>query len=381
MYRFDLMHKDLKVAELKIDGTGYLGNVYNVCSPEHLPCGTVRNGVVDRRELSLWWEQRAIPQRRSGIRGLLDFFFIEYVGVIIPRSMGLNLSDQYWIRPRGKDISWEDVNYFDNPFSEDVGDLLFGKGPAGGGKVDYSSPDIMTDGVLKKRWRIENGTRCLIKMGARFLMQESYNEVIASRIADALSIEHVPYGLTHVGRDIGSICPDMIDRDTEFITAYRVSKMMEHGGDTSSYDHYVKVCDSMGIDVVPSLDRMIVLDYLMLNRDRHAGNFGIIRDANTLEWLRPAPIFDNGTSLKHDEATHNILSSEIGRSRPFRRTFEEQLDLASSFDWIDVDALERIPGIIMEVMSEGNGWVYQDRTEALVELMGSRIEGLMQRMD
>ena len=42
---------------------------------------------------------------------------------------------------------------------------------------------------------------------------------------------------------------------------------------------------------------MFLLDYLILNEDRHLNNFGIIRDVNTLKWLDVAPIFDNGQSL------------------------------------------------------------------------------------
>lgn len=36
-------------------------------------------------------------------------------------------------------------------------------------------------------------------------------------------------------------------------------------------------------DVSDFLDRMIVVDYLVGNDDRHYGNFGLLRDAETLE--------------------------------------------------------------------------------------------------
>ena len=44
-------------------------------------------------------------------------------------------------------------------------------------------------------------------------------------------------------------------------------------------------------DVQQAVDRMIVVDYLLANTDRHYNNFGAIRNANTLEWIGPAPIF------------------------------------------------------------------------------------------
>ena len=40
-----------------------------------------------------------------------------------------------------------------------------------------------------------------------------------------------------------------------------------------------------------------MFDSLIINRDRHLGNFGMIVDNNTGEYLRPAPLFDNGCSM------------------------------------------------------------------------------------
>ncbi len=41
---------------------------------------------------------------------------------------------------------------------------------------------------------------------------------------------------------------------------------------------------------------MIVLDYIIANEDRHLNNFGLLRNAETLEWYGFAPIYDSGSS-------------------------------------------------------------------------------------
>lgn len=46
----------------------------------------------------------------------------------------------------------------------------------------------------------------------------------------------------------------------------------------------------------PFLYRMLVLDYIMGNTDRHTNNFGLIRSPDTQEWMGLALIFDSGTS-------------------------------------------------------------------------------------
>ena len=51
---------------------------------------------------------------------------------------------------------------------------------------------------------------------------------------------------------------------------------------------------------------MIVVDFIIANEDRHLNNFGLVRNANTLEWIGVAPIFDSGSSLGYDKVTPNM---------------------------------------------------------------------------
>ena len=46
-----------------------------------------------------------------------------------------------------------------------------------------------------------------------------------------------------------------------------------------------------------SLSQILICDYLLVNTDRHADNFGVILDADTFELKRMYPIFDNGAGL------------------------------------------------------------------------------------
>lgn len=42
---------------------------------------------------------------------------------------------------------------------------------------------------------------------------------------------------------------------------------------------------------------MILSDFLFTNVDRHLLNFGILRDPDTLNFVKPAPLFDTGNSM------------------------------------------------------------------------------------
>ena len=105
---------------------------------------------------------------------------------------GLSLSDQYWICPEGSNLTWDSINFFENDFSEDIGDILFGENKKKDA-LDFSSPDNTSDGNLKKRWKIIDGKRCLIKGGSNPFRQQPFNEVIAAGLMERLDIPHVPY--------------------------------------------------------------------------------------------------------------------------------------------------------------------------------------------
>lgn len=61
---------------------------------------------------------------------------------------------------------------------------------------------------------------------------------------------------------------------------------------------------------------MIVCDFILANIDRHFNNFGAIRNIETLEFKRVAPIFDNGCSLWFDE--NDMYVGESFLTEPFK---------------------------------------------------------------
>lgn len=54
---------------------------------------------------------------------------------------------------------------------------------------------------------------------------------------------------------------------------------------------------NLGEDYYQELIDMLVFDAVILNEDRHFGNFGLLVDSHTNKIIAPAPIFDNGLSL------------------------------------------------------------------------------------
>ena len=375
-----LMHRRVEVAQLELDDeTGIIRKIESVMSAEHLPVGVpVKGGIADRHELNKWWADRSIPASRSGVREALETLNLTDTKILLIRCFGLSLSDQYWICPEGTGLTWEKINFFDNPFSDDMGDVLFGK-PKINEDFDFSSPDNTSDGYLKKRWKIANGKRCLIKGGSNLERQQPFNEVIASKIMDRLGIDHVPYNIIWEDGEPYSVCEDFVTRDTELISAWRIMQTQKKDNSTSVYQHFVNCCKSLGApDVVPALDRMIVLDYIIANEDRHLNNFGLLRNAETLEWLGFAPIYDSGSSLGYNSLLSQIHTEKNITCKPFKRRHEEQLKLVTSFDWIDFSKLSDAGDMVREVFSDPQATelISENRKEAIAQMVERHIESL-----
>lgn len=338
-----LKHKNITVLEMNIDDVtasiAKIGEVYEIA---HVPMGIrCNNGIVDRQTLNAWWSGRCIPASRDKIKEALEAVGEYTTQALLIKNLGLSLSDGYWICPREQSLQWEDINFFENKFSKDMGEILFGN------KLDtfsLRSPDNTSDGWLKKKWIIIDEKRCLIK-GSSGRGEEPLNEVIATNILERLHIPHIPYKLIWEDDMPYSICENFIDANTELISAHSIYSNDKKINHVSSYEHIIRCYESLGIkNVRESIDKMLVLDYLIANTDRHMNNFGIIRDSNTLDALSVAPIFDSGTSMWMN--VPNNSDKIDGDSKPFANKHSKQIQLVSSFKWLDMTLLE---GIIPEI--------------------------------
>ncbi len=378
---YTLMHKNISVADIEIDeDTGVISRIGDIYAKEHLPIGTLHTmqhrEIVDKAVFNKWWTGRSIPASRIGIDEALETLGIYNTEMLLTKCLGLSLSDHYWVRPAGSEMTWESVNFFDNDFSDDIGDVLFGSS-ARSINFNYSSPDNTSDGNLQKRWKIIDGKRCLMKSGATPFRQEPFNEVIATLILNRLGIEHIPYTLTWIDDKPYSLCDNFVTKSSELISAARLMQIRPKANDENRYLHFVNICESSGIDIVPMLDRMIVFDYIIANEDRHFGNFGLLRDPETLEWIGAAPIFDNGTSLWHDKLTSQIPTAEL-ICKPFKKAHGEQLSLVSTFDWLDLSVLDNIENDIFSIFDDEKARKYIDtgRAEMIVTQLRKRINRL-----
>ena len=361
----------------------------------YVPYGCMDSaGKFTSTGLTAWMVDRAIPDLRPSARERLDELGYSSAADLLASGFGLSLSDQFWLRPEGSDARWDDVNCFENDFPQEFGELLL---PHDNSSVPElvnrlkasdvllkSSPDTALNGNLPKRWRIESdGTRVLVKAGRpgnRY--QEPFNEAVVTDLcARLLAVgDFVPYVFEDGGfASWTCACPTMVDARTELVPGYQIYKSHKRGNSESLRDFFNRVCAEHDVDSRESVEKMLVVDFLVANFDRHWSNFGVLIDTETRQWLRVAPIFDTGESLWCDRETREAFGGykmpKQGMNRPFSRDLDSQVErFCGNLKWYDPNRLAGFCDFAIELLRK-NPFVANDpgRIEKIHESLQERI--------
>lgn len=345
-----LMNKneEVLVAEYN-DALKVFTEIYEIKNIDYAPLILFNNYSKDKNItpiLTDWFKGRCIPSWRDDLDLLLAKLNITSSFELLDKAFGLSLSDQYWVKPTDSNIQYKDINFFEHDFEDsEFTNATFGNELDSSIKISLISPNNTTDGRLKKTWVIENGKRYLLKGGFKNEVMQPFNEVLASMICERLGFDHVCYTLDVVNDKVVSKCECFINTDTELIPAHQILQGLIEK--ENAYEEYIKILEGKGINNVrEKLENMFILDYLILNEDRHLNNFGIIRDVNTLKWIDIAPIFDNGQSL--NILDYNDCELVInGQGRFFHRVLDFDLIISKIKDIKRID-LSKLDDVVLK---------------------------------
>lgn len=360
----ELWLKDKKVLSFK-EEKGMAADVKKVEDESLLPLCLKKDCSAEK--LNEFFLRRQLPGNREGLDEMKDEFGTAW----LIQNNRLSLSDQYWVRYEMED--WRKINFFDNFYSRDIGDMAFLPWTVPHKKIKNNSPDMTTNGLLRKRWKQDQKTRksCLIKAGSRATHQEPLSEVLVSVLLEQLNvIPFVKYDLCVEGVTLCSICENFIDHDHDFIPVSDIYHD-EPRGDEKIYDHILRMCDKYEVPGMKEfLDSMIFIDRITGNEDRNLGNIGFIRDLNTMKITGPAPLFDFGaaywSSGKINDAVRSKAFGDVEKA-VFRR-MEKKCDLSRVLKGTGyVHCIKTYPRIS------------EEKKNNLVEAIGKRNRMLLQR--
>lgn len=242
-----------------------------------------------------WLKRRTIPSNRAYVQNFLAKLGLNEKDTkgIIDFCKGLSLNDCYWVTEESFDGKFANYNLYDNRFSNTLSHMAFtGYGSFLKSSL-RSSPEFTTNGMLAKCWRRVDGKILLYKSGTEGFANsgnEPYCEYYAYQVAEAMGINAVKYGLSKWKGKLCSTCELFTSKEYSFMP---IGSIVKDGGIKAVIEYY----KSLGDKYYDAFIDMIIFDAVILNTDRHFGNFGFMVDNQTNQICAPAPLFDHGLSL------------------------------------------------------------------------------------
>ncbi len=165
-------------------------------------------------------------------------------------------------------------------------------------------------GGQKTYYKLSNFDKLLGVIG-----HECVNEIIVDRLLGILGIPHLEYQLIHA--DV------LIDGQVQEVYLCASEDFKKKGESKIALDAYQA---SLQRNDISALDfcieqgweeyiyQMLVVDFLILNRDRHGANIEVLRDSRKKS-LRLAPLFDHGLSLLFNCKEADVANFDVMADR------------------------------------------------------------------
>lgn len=303
MIKYSLMHKNDKCGTILFDeNIGRITEYHDDRNglPPYL-------GNCDIKKIQKWWEMRAVPASRATMQQVINNANCLNTEVYLAKNLGLSMTDTYWIKPSGIDLSFDNVKFANlAAYSH--------------GKIPYHNatsydPNASLGGQMEKYWDLMHKTPILVKESYKYYGQQSINEVFASIVhsRQPSNVEFVRYTAEMTeDRGVQCKCPAFTSENIELLSAYEMVESRKIQNSQALYDEYINICVENGIDynqIQEFMDYQTMTDFLITNTDEHLLNFGVLRDPNTMKLIGPAPIFDSGNSMFYSD----------GRKTPYTR--------------------------------------------------------------
>lgn len=314
--KFYLMNKDTEIAYFESLRDEYQDITFNMIDKysQKLPIGF--------KDIGTWIVNRQAPKHRAHIESLLRSCGCYDLDGYIRITHALTLNDTFWVKPTDSDLKWQDVSLFCNEFDETIAHIAF-EGGLYGEQFTTTSPEFGTDGAYAKCWIREENDIYLLKRGssgARNAGLEPYSEMYSAQLAKMICPDHVDYNVVKYRGKLSSKCKLFTSENYGFTPIHRCVE--EHAGVSKLMKYYAEIGSE------DAFRRMIVLDAVILNTDRHRGNFGILFDNDTLEPVKMAPVFDHNQALlpyaeEEDFKKENIEEYLAGRPVRIGNDFNE----------------------------------------------------------
>lgn len=299
--------------------------------------------------MSDWLSERNYAKHKEHFKKWLKEWGIDTLTGFIDATHCLSLNDTLWVKPCNSDLSWEQVNLYDNHFTDVASKTAFDNGLYGLA-LSTTSPEFTSDGSFPKCWVKEDNGIFLYKgglEGASNVGLEPISEVISSEIVRELlsinsisSTKSVQYKLTNQTKEKTynkpfSKCLCFTNKDVAFVpfSLYCREKGIVCHSISDVIDIVKKNCKE---DVFNDVINMFIIDSITMNQDRHLSNFGFLVDSDTYEIEQLAPYYDFNFSM-----LTNATAEDLKNVEAYMKTYDVGHKLGGDFSTIGKALIEK----------------------------------------
>lgn len=192
----------------------------------------------------------------------------------------VSLTDIFWVKRAGEQVSFRDVNLYENHLDNTFMDIAL-RGRQYSVQNECLARDLSTSGCFPKAWRrTENGFQ-LLKDGNGDAVKR---ELLASRICRCFDVSQVLYEKEYFEGELVSVSENMTSAQ------YSIASM-------EAFEIYCRNQDVNTKEYILDMDShnyymMNIVDYLTGNTDRHWGNWGVLVDNTSNRPIRLHKLMD-----------------------------------------------------------------------------------------
>jgi hypothetical protein len=198
---------------------------------------------------------------------------------------GATITDNYWIREIGSNLTHNDVKFSDDYFSNLALKGTYDSFNRAANSKRSKTPELTNVGSFEKCWKLRDGKWWMYKKATH---EEMFSELFVYEFGKALHMNMAVY-------ERGEGCVKSLDfTDSATINFEPASTFM---GDNEEYLDVIDALKHLCPQAIPDYIRMIFLDTICANPDRHTNNFGLLRDMTSGQLMGLAPNFDNNMAL------------------------------------------------------------------------------------
>ena len=285
------MSKDIEIARIN-------DSLVQPLKPNLLPLAIQRNSNFEG-----WLASRSIDVHRTNsrlLRKVLRLTTTDEIELAL-KFNAATITDNYWFKPKDSDLNYENIRFKENYF-----DTLALRGDPNGFSLQPSrTPELTNIGSFEKCWRLIDGKWWMYKSGNT---NEYFSELFIDKLGENIGMDMAHYEMDdQYIRAINFV-------DTTTLNYEPISGIM---GDDDDYDHCFMALYKLSDDLARQYLKLIWMDTICLNMDRHTENFGVLRLVDDGSIIKLAPNFDNNIALISRGYPNDVERKQDGMIRFF----------------------------------------------------------------